>query len=46
MDYDDNKSSYIKRININIQDAFYRLFNNLCLYFYHNLSIKAEDDDI
>ena len=46
MDYDDNKSNYIKRINIEIQDAFYRLFNNLCLYFYQNLSIKAEDDDL
>ena len=46
MDYDDSKTNYIKKTNIEIQDAFYRLLNNLCLYFYQNLSIKTEDDDI
>ena len=46
MDYDDSKTNYIKKKNIEIQDAFYRLINNLCLYFYQNLSIKTEDDDM
>jgi hypothetical protein len=43
LDYDDK---YIKNINMGIQDSFYRLINNLCLYFYQNLSIKTEDDDM
>ena len=43
LDYDDK---YIKNINIKIQDSFYRLINNLCLYFYQNLSIKTRDDDM
>ena len=42
LDYDDK---YIKNINMGIQDSFYRLINNLCLYFYQNLSIKTDDDD-
>ena len=46
MDYDDGPNNYIKKINIEIQDGFYRLINNLCLYFYKNLSIKTEDDDL
>ena len=46
MDYDGNPKDYIKKTNLEIQDAFYRLINNLCLYFYQNLSIKTEDDDI
>ena len=46
MDYDDSQNNYIKKKNIEIQDAFYRLINNLCLYFYENLSIKTEDDDM
>ena len=46
MDYDDSKNNYIKKKNIEIQDAFYRLINNLCLYFYQNLSIKTPDDDM
>ena len=46
LDYDDGKDNYIKKINIEIQDSFYRLLNNLCLYFYQNLSIKTEDDDL
>ena len=45
MDYDDNLQNYIKKTNKEIQDAFYRLINNLCLYFYQNLSIRSEDDD-
>ena len=45
MDYDDSKNNYIKKINIRIQNAFYRLINNLCLYFYQHLSIKTDDDD-
>ena len=45
-DYDDSKNNFIKRSNIQIQDAFYRLINNLCLYFYQNLQLKTEDDDI
>ena len=46
MDYDDSKTNYIKKKNIEIQDAFYRLINNLCLYFYQNLSIRTPDDDM
>ena len=46
LDYDDSKNNFIKRQNIHIQDAFYRLINNLCLYFYQNLSLRTEDDDI
>jgi len=38
--YDDN----IKKINILIQDSFYRLINNICMYFYQNLQIKAPGD--
>ena len=45
MDYDDNPNDYIKKTNLEIQDAFYRLINNLCLYFYQNLSIKTDYDD-
>ena len=36
----------IKKINIQIQDSFYRLINNISQYFYQNLSIKSEGDDI
>ena len=46
LDYDDDKDNFIKKTNINIQDAFYRLLNNLCLYFYQNLSIRTDDDDL
>ena len=42
----DYEETYIKKKNIEIQNAFYRLINNLCLYFYQNLSIKTEDDDL
>ena len=46
LDYDDGKNNYIKKTNLEIQNSFYRLINNLCLYFYQNLSIKTEDDDL
>ena len=36
------KSVSIKIINKDIQESFYRLINNLCLYFYQNLTIKDE----
>ena len=36
----------IKKLNIHIQDSFYRLINNLSMYFYQNLSMKSEGDDI
>ena len=39
--YDDS----IKKLNIQIQDYFYRLINNISMYFYQNLSIKAEGDN-
>ena len=45
IDYNEqNKNSNIniKNINKDIQEAFYRLTNNLCLYFYQNLSLKDE----
>ena len=40
--YDDN----IKNLNLIIQDSFYRLINNISMYFYQNLSIKTEGDDL
>ena len=40
--YDDN----IKKVNIFIQDSFYRLINNISMYFYQNLQTKTEGDDI
>ena len=36
----------IKDINLKIQDSFYRFIINISLYFYQNLSIKTEADDI
>ena len=36
----------IKKLNIQIQDSFYKLVNNISMYFYQNLSIKSEGDDI
>jgi len=44
IDYNEENTSYenIKKINIDIQEAFYRLINNLSLYFYENLSLKDE----
>ena len=46
LDYDDGKNNYIKKNNLEIQESFYRLIINLCLYFYQNLSIKTEIDDL
>ena len=50
--YDINKSnsfiSYnenIKKINLKIQDSFYRFINNISLYFYQNLSMAIEADN-
>ena len=40
--YDEN----IKKLNIFIQDYFYRLINNISMYFYQNLQIKTEGDDL
>ena len=43
IDYnEENNNCNIKNANKEIQEAFYRLVNNLCLYFYQNLSIKDE----
>ena len=39
---DINPKINIKKINKEIQESFYRLINNLCLYFYQNLSLKDE----
>jgi hypothetical protein len=33
LDYDDGKNNYIKKNNLEIQESFYRLMTNLCLYF-------------
>ena len=46
MDYDDTQNNYIKKKNIEIQEAFYRLINNLCLYFYQNLAVRTDTDEI
>ena len=43
--YDDSKDNYIKKQNIEIQNSFYRLINNLCLYFYKNLFLNIKGDD-
>ena len=44
IDYDDKGQNSIKSKNRNIQEGFYRLINNICLYFYQNLSLKSDDD--
>ena len=36
----------IKEINLKLQDSFYRFIINLSLYFYQNLSVKTEADDL
>ena len=38
-------STSINKNNIEIQEAFYEFVNNVCLYFYQNLSIKAQEDE-
>ena len=40
-----NKKS-INYCNREIQEAFYEFINNICIYFYENLSIKARQDDM
>ena len=40
-----NKKS-INYYNREIQEAFYEFINNICIYFYENLSIKARQDDM
>ena len=45
MDYDDSKNNYIRKQNIEIQNAFYRLLNSLCLYFYQHLELNTSGDD-
>ena len=34
----------VKYINRDIQESFYILVNNLCIYFYQNLSLKSHED--
>ena len=36
----------IKKLNLQIQEYFYRLINHISIYFYQNLSIKIEGDDM
>ena len=42
IDFNEENKINIKKINKEIQEAFYRLINNLCLYFYKNLTLKDE----
>ena len=44
IDYDERGQNSIKNKNRNLQEGFYRLINNICLYFYQNLSLKSDDD--
>ena len=51
LDYDDSeesatgdKQSLIKQNNMKIQEAFYSFVNNLCIYFYENLTIKSGEN--
>ena len=55
IDYDDHEESAvegkndkakytIKYINRDIQESFYILINNLCIYFYQNLSLRSYED--
>ena len=44
--YIDYSDENIKKINLKIQDSFYRFINNLCLYVYQNLCIKTAADDM
>ena len=38
-------SQNINKKNREIQEAFYEFVHNVCLYFYENLSIKAQEDE-
>ena len=40
-----NNYHNINKKNREIQEAFYEFVHNICLYFYENLSIKAQEDD-
>ena len=40
---DFNKEN-IYLMNIEIQESFYEFINNICLYFYENLTIKADNE--
>ena len=42
--FDFNKET-IYKINKEIQESFYEFINNVCLYFYENLTIKATEDE-
>ena len=41
----DNNYININKKNREIQEAFYEFVHTVCLYFYENLSIKAQEDD-
>jgi hypothetical protein len=40
----DNQQCLIKYYNKKIQEAFYSLVNNLCIYFYENLSFSNPEN--
>ena len=44
--YIDYSEGNIKKLNLQIQDSFYRFINNLCLYVYQNLELKIEADEM
>ena len=41
-----NLNISINKENQEIQEAFYEFVHTVCLYFYENLSIKAQEDDV
>ena len=43
IEYTDNDIAFYNR---EIQEAFYEFINNICIYFYENLSIKASQDEM
>lgn len=46
LDFNDQSKLNIESFNKEIQEAFYQFIQYICLYFYENLHIKSEDDDI
>ena len=44
MDFYDKPPLNIYLMNREIQESFYEFVNNLCLYFYENLTIESNDD--
>ena len=56
IEYDDDSNNDINCMSPNkkginyynreIQEAFYEFINNICIYFYENLSIKAREDEV